>query len=143
MAALTMKRNTPRAQGDMKVGVVAAANRIFAGAIVMRNAAGYLVKGQTALNLIGVGVAHEEVDNATGADGDESLKFRAGTWRFANSAGADEITIAAIGTKAFAVDDQTVALSDGGGTRSPAGLIEDVDELGVWIRFDQALTAAS
>ena len=27
-------------------------------------------------------------------------------------------------------------------TRSPAGIIEGVDALGVWVRFDEALTSA-
>ncbi|CUH67985.1 hypothetical protein TG4357_03322 [Thalassovita gelatinovora] len=60
-----------------------------------------------------------------------------------NSAAADEITIADIGNKAYAVDDQTVAKTDGTATRSPAGIIDDVDANGVWVRFDEALTNAS
>ena len=41
------------------------------------------------------------------------------------------------------VDDQTVAKTNGGNTRSPAGIIDSVDADGVWIRFDEALTKAS
>ncbi|MFB0515162.1 MAG: hypothetical protein ACETWG_00985, partial [Candidatus Neomarinimicrobiota bacterium] len=33
----------------------------------------------------------------------------------------------------YIVDDQTVAKTDGTGTRSPAGFIEDVDSNGVWV----------
>ena len=140
MAALTKDRNTVQSMGDNRVGSVAAAAVIFAGALLMRNAAGYLVTGVTAIGLVGVGRAHDQVDNTTGADGDLTMRFDPGLFRFENSAAADLITIAEIGDLAYVVDDQTVAKTDGTATRSPAGLIEDVDALGDWVRFDEALT---
>ncbi|WP_163266465.1 hypothetical protein [Chelativorans alearense] len=139
MTALTQDRNTAAALGDMREGGVAASTLIYAGAIVMRDAAGFLVEGQTAAGLYGVGRAEKRADNAAGADGDISVKYRAGTFRFANSAAADEITIADIGAPCFAVDDQTVAKTDGTGTRSPAGFVDHLDDLGVWVRFDEAM----
>ena len=69
MAALAKDRNTPRAQGDDRQGSIAAATAIFAGAIVMRNAAGYLIEGQTATALVGVGRAEARVDNSAGGNG--------------------------------------------------------------------------
>lgn len=143
MTALTQDRNTPRTEGDIRQGGVAASTLIYAGALVMRNAAGYIVKGQTATGLVGVGRAEERVDNSGGANGALTVNFRPGCYRYANSAAADEITIADIGAKCFAVDDQTVAKTDGTSTRSPAGIIEDVDAQGVWVRVDEALTNAS
>ena len=143
MTALSADRNTPRREGDVLSGPVAASTLIYAGALVMRNADGYLVEGQTATGLVGVGRAEARVDNSSGADGDLAAAYRPGVYRFANSAGADEITIAEIGDKCFAVDDQTVAKTDGTSTRSPAGIIEDVDAQGVWVRVDEALTKAS
>lgn len=143
MTALTQDRNTPRSEGGIRRGAVAAATLIYAGAMVMRNASGYLVEGQTATGLVGAGVAMERVDNSTGAAGELACDYRPGTFRFGNSAAADEITIADIGSVAFAVDDQTVAKTDGTATRSPAGIIDAVDERGVWVRFDEALTNAS
>ena len=68
------------------------------------------------------------------------MLYRPGCFRFANSAGGDEITIAEIGDVVFAVDDQTVAKTDGTSSRSPAGFVDDVDDLGVWVRFDEVLT---
>jgi hypothetical protein len=135
--ALTADRNTPRAEGDVKVLGVAAATTIYAGAIVMRNAAGYATKGAAALNLIGVGRADARAVNA-GSAGDITIPVREGIFRFANSAGGDLITIADIGKPCYAVDDQTVAKTDGTGARSIAGFIHEVDELGVWVRFDEA-----
>lgn len=136
MTALTADRNTPRIQGDFKSLGVATATKIFAGAIVMRNAAGYATKGATALNLVGVGRAEEQVDNQ-GGNGAEQINVRPGSFKFANSAAGDLITIADIGAPAYAVDDQTVAKTNGTNTRSIAGFIEDVDAQGVTVRFDE------
>lgn len=138
MAALTKDRNTPEAMGDMRSGGVAAATTIYAGAIVMRNASGYLRNGATATALVGVGRAEERVVNS-GSAGDETVKYRAGVFRFGNSASGDLIAIADIGKVCFVVDDQTVAKTNGTGTRSPAGFVDHVDSLGVWVRFDEAM----
>lgn len=141
MTALTQPRNTP-AWGDSphRVGDAAASVLIYAGAIVMRDASGNLTKGATATDLIGVGRASSTVDNSGGSAADETVAFEQGTFRFANSASGDAITKADIGNIAFAVDDQTVAKTDGTGTRSPVGIIAGVDDLGVWVQFDEALT---
>ena len=130
-------------QGDDRAGLAGASTLIYAGAIVMRNAAGFLVKGATATGAVGVGRAEERVDNSAGADGAMTVPYRPGVYHFANSAGGDEITAAEIGDVCFIVDDQTVAKTDGTGTRSPAGTVEAVDANGVWVRFDEALTAAA
>ena len=140
MTALIAGRNTPAKAGDMQVGKLAASVTAYAGAMLMRNAAGFIVPASTALNLTGVGRAEETVNNSTGAAGDASIIFMGGRFRYANSAAADEITMADIGKVCFAVDDQTVAKTDGTGTRSKAGIVDDVDVLGVWVRFDEALT---
>ena len=139
MVALTADRNTPAALGDQREGPAAAAQLVYAGSIVMRNATGYIVKGQTALNLVAVGRAEARVDNTLGANGALSVKYRAGTYRFANLA-ADPVVLADIGKACFVVDDQTVAKTSGAATRSKAGVVDNVDAQGVWVRFDEALT---
>ena len=143
MTALAQDRNTPRLEGDIRRGDVAASVKIYAGAIVMRDAQGNLTKGATATGAIGVGRAEALVDNSTGAAGDLTLDYRPGVFRYANSAGADAIAKADIGAKVFIVDDQTVAKTDGTATRSPAGIVDNVDANGVWVRFDEALTRAT
>ncbi|MEM7751795.1 MAG: hypothetical protein AAF230_00180 [Pseudomonadota bacterium] len=143
MVALTKGRTTPQRAGDNRSGLVAAAAVLFQGGIVMRNAAGYLVEGQTATGLVAVGMSPEAIDNAAGANGDITMEYMPGRFRFENSTGGDAITVANIGDIAFVVDDQTVALTNGGNTRSPAGTIEDVDAQGVWIVFDEAVTRAA
>ena len=140
---LSSDRNTPRAAGDLREGPVGAAQLIYAGAMVMLNAAGDLVKGATAVGLVGAGRAEERADNSTGAAGDVTLRYRPGTFRFKNSAGADEITAADLGKPCYAVDDETVALTSATNTRSPAGVVDMIDAQGVWVRFDAALTRAA
>lgn len=142
MTALAHGRLTPRREGDYREGPVGPATTIFTGAMLMRNASGYLVEGQTATGLVGVGVAETIADNATGAAGDLTTRYRSGVYRMENSASTDEITAADLGKLCYAVDDQTVAKTDGSSTRSPAGVVDAVDTLGVWVRFDEALTAA-
>lgn len=137
MTALSTDRTTPQMAGDLRSGGLAASVLVHAGAIVMRDATGFLTKGQTALALVGVGRAEERATGGAAA-GDEKLRYRPGIFRFANSAAADAITIADIGKPAWAVDDQTVAKTSGTNTRSIAGFIEDVEAQGVWVRFDEA-----
>lgn len=142
MVALTQDRDTKQRIGDMRSGPMAAATTIFAGALVMRNAAGFLIEAATATGMVGVGRAEHYTDN-TGAAGDVELRYRPGCFRYDNSAGGDLIALADIGALCFAVDDQTVARTNGSNTRSPAGIIEDVDTMGVWVRLDEALTNAA
>lgn len=143
MAALTKDRNTPRADGDLRSGPVAAATTLFAGALVMRDASGNLVEGQADTGLVGVGRAEARFDNSAGSAGDVTATYRPGIYHFANSAAADEIAQADVGSLCYAVDDQTVAKTDGSSSRSPAGVVDAVDANGVWVRVDEALTAAS
>lgn len=143
MSVLTQDRSTPRLAGDMREGDVAANALIHAGAIVVRGADGFLREGQEGAGLVGVGCAEERVDNRGGVDGDKQLSYRSGIFRYANSAGGDEITSADIGQKAYLVDDQTVAKTNGTGARSPAGFVDGLDVDGVWVRFDEALTNIS
>jgi hypothetical protein len=135
--ALTADRNTPRAEGEVK-SVLMAAVKIFAGAIVMRNASGYGTKGAAATGQAGIGRAEEQVDNSGGNAGDLRIKVRPGVFRYANSASSDLIAITEIGKPCYIVDDQTVAKTDGTGTRSIAGFVYDVDSVGVWVEFDEA-----
>lgn len=140
MTALAADRNTPEAAGVERVGLLGASQAIFAGAIVMRNASGHLIEGATATGSFGVGRAEERGASTTA--GITNQRYRRGVFRYANSAAGDLITVADIGAACYIVDDQTVAKTSGTSTRSPAGIIDDVDAQGVWVRFDEALTRA-
>lgn len=141
MVALTADRNTAVRQGDLRVGQVGAATKILKGALIMRNAAGFLIKGATATGSFGVGIAQTLADNTSGANGAISVNWRPGVAYLANQA-ADLCLVTDIGAKCWIVDDQTVAKTNGTATRSPAGVIEDVDANGVWVRLDEALNRA-
>ena len=143
MVALTAERNTRFRMGDTRVEPVAAAVKIFGGSLIMRNAAGFLTKGATAVGTIGVGRAEATVDNTAGIAGALMVEYRTGSFLFANSAAGDLITIADIGKPCFMVDDQTVAKTDATATRSRAGIVDAIENAGVWVRCDEALTRAA
>lgn len=135
MAALTQDRNTHSKDGELFSLPMAASAKVYAGGIVMLNATGYATKGATATGQICAGRAESQVDNSAGADGDLSVTVRSGVFKFVNSASADEITNAEVGDNCYIVDDQTVAKTDGTGTRSVAGKVVGVDSDGVWVRM--------
>ncbi|SIQ30805.1 hypothetical protein [Marinobacterium stanieri] len=134
MTALTKERNTPTRLSKRFSDPVAASAVIFAGALVVLDASGNAAKGTTATGLTARGVAQATVDNSNGAAADKTVETEAGTHRFVND-GTDTIDRTDIGGTAYIVDDQTVAATDGTGTRSAAGKIVDVDDLGVWVEI--------
>jgi len=135
MAALTEGRPTPRRDdGNTWHGDAAANTKIYQGALVVNNASGYTAQGTTATDLIALGVALEEVDNTGGANGAKKVPYRKGTWLFKND-GTHTCDRTHIGKTVYIVDDQTVASTDGTGTRSAAGVCRDVDAQGVWVEI--------
>ncbi len=134
MTVLTADRNTPTREGQLLSVGVAAAIKIYGGAIVMKNATGYATKGATATGQICLGRAEDLADNTGGANGAINVSVRAGVFKWANSSAGDLITIADVGNTCYIVDDQTVAKTDGTATRSAAGKIVGVDSDGVWVR---------
>ena len=132
MTALAADRNTPRRDGVQFEFAVATNVKIYAGAIVMKNATGYATKGATATGQKALGIAEELADNTGGADGAIKVKVRRGVFKFANDG---TIAIADIGATAYIVDDQTVADNDGTGTRSALGTIRDVEADGAWVEI--------
>jgi hypothetical protein len=130
---LVADRNTEYRDNGVMPMAVAAATRIFAGAIVCVNATGYAVNGQVATTLTYVGRADAYVDNTLGADGAAMvLVRRKKAFKWFNAA-ADLITQADMYKTAYIVDDETVGKTNGGNTRSAAGRIVGIDSNGVWI----------
>ena len=135
MAALTAGRKTPQRDAEEFGRDVAANVVIYSGAMVALNAAGYAVPAAANAVFKTDGHAEETVSNLGGADGAKKVLVRKKTYRFANSAGCDLIKGADLLTNCFVVDDQTVAKTNNAGARPIAGLIVDVDSVGVWVRF--------
>jgi len=134
MVALNTARSTLERAGVYLAPGVAANAVIFQGALVCLNASGFAVPGAVAATLTAVGRAEESV-TGTATAGEAKAEVKAGVYRWANSTAADLITIADIGKDCFVLDDQTVARTNpGGNTRSRAGVVVDVETLGVWVR---------
>lgn len=130
--ALNQDRNTPMKDGEI-VSVPVAVAKIWAGSLVAINAAGYATPGAVAATLKYFGRAEEQVDNSDGAAGDQSvLVRRLKAFKWLNH-GADPVVQADLGANCYIVDDQTVAKTSGGDTRSVAGKVIQVDSDGIWV----------
>jgi|UniRef100_A0A7C3SJM7 predicted RecA/RadA family phage recombinase len=104
MAALTQDRATPYREGVELEFPVAAATKIFAGSLVCSNAEGYAVPAADTEGLKFMGVAMEQVDNSTGADGAKKVRLRrTGVFEF----NAASITQAMVGDPMYVKDDNT------------------------------------
>jgi len=138
MAALSAPRNTQKRSGGLEFNnedyPVAASVKCQQGGIAVL-AAGYVKPGVTATGLIAVGRFEDEVDNTSGAAGAKKAVVKGGRFKFANSSAGDLIAQADVGADCYIVDDQTVAKTNGGSTRSRAGKIVAVDSDGVWVQM--------
>lgn len=130
--AANTKRDGKRSCYDMYHSFpVSATAVIHQGSGIVLNG-GYAEPATAALALKTVGVAMEAVTGGV-ADGDVFVSVRQGIFKFANSASADAIAQDDVGKPCYWVDDNTVALTDGTGARSFAGVIYAVDTTGVYV----------
>ena len=128
MAALTKDRDTKRRTGVDFSSPVAAGVRIFTGAVVCLNAAGFAVPATAATGLKFPAVAREGVDNQGGADGDVSVDLLREVVGLDMASDVDRTVIGAV---VYLDDDHTVTAAAAG--RSPAGLLVDVAEGLAWV----------
>lgn len=136
MTATTLDRNTRGRRGRDRAFGLAAGAVIPAGVIACLDASGNLVNGATSTTLKCVGAAKARYDNTGGAAGAVKGETENGVWGpFANSTSTDQIGLADVGNDCYIVDNQTVAKTNGGATRSVAGKVYDVDAEGVWVNF--------
>ncbi len=106
MTPLTRDRATSYREGIEVEFPVAAATKIYAGSMVCVNAGGYAVPAGDTTGYRFAGVALEQVDNSSGADGAEVVRLRrAGVFEFDGAS----LTQAKVGIDMYAVDDQTFA----------------------------------
>lgn len=131
MTALVRDRNTAMQLATVLSVALAANAKVFAGGLTVVNASGWGAPGSTATNLTYVGRAEETVDNTGGSNGAKSVPVRRlQAFKWTNDG---SITQAHLMKTAYIVDDQTVAATDGTGTRSPAGRIVGIEADGVWV----------
>jgi len=135
MTALAAKKNVRELQSSFAMSHEEGAKDnavIHQGALLVVAADGFIAPATTATGLVGAGVAQESVDNTGGADGAKKIKFRSGIFKFVKDGTATPVQ-ADVGNLAYAVDDQTIANTDGTGTRSKVGSIYRVESDGVWV----------
>ena len=132
MVALTADRRTPRYEtpdGPVVRYKLAASTTIFAGSMVMLNAAGAAVSATKATNHVPVGRAERYAKS--GASDDVYVECRQGVFRWDNLAG-DALAVAEIGDEVYADDDQTVRKTQGA-NGVKVGVLVDVDDVGAWV----------
>jgi len=138
MAALAKIQPFNENTGPIGKGRVAASTRIFQGAMLGRNAAGFIVPFATGLFF--AGHALEDCDNSAGSAGDLSVNYRRGTY-YATVPVFGSTTIAHIGDPVWASSDNHTDLTrtdpTGGATTTDlVGYIHNIDDAGnVVIQF--------
>lgn len=133
MTAITTDRNTPYKDPFIVSVLLAAGVTVLAGTMAVVNADGFGQMATTADDLTYLGRFDEAVDNSAGDDGDKIAQVRRKKVFCWENHGADPVTQASLGQLCYIVDNQTVAATDGTGTRSAAGIVLAIDSDGVWV----------
>jgi len=131
--SLTEDRMTTHRDGGLVPFAVAAGEEVFGGALVAVNAAGFLVAGKAEAGLTYLGRADAHINNSAGIDGAKTIQVRrnvAFLWRNSNT---NPIGQNLVGKICYIQDDETVAGTDGAGSRSKAGVVLALEPAGVWV----------
>lgn len=128
---------------DRRVGVlmsllVAAATKIYAGALVALNSSGYAIPATDAVGNTFAGVARSRVDNSAGSAGDLAVEvYQAEEWLLDIT---DTITAADVGRPVYVYDDNSVGLYSTYGVY--VGVITEYDSANkAWVRLDKLPSA--
>lgn len=137
MTALANDKLTYKVGNTERIPPVKASTKIYRGAMTAVDANGLAVPVTTATGLTCIGVAIHQADNSAGSNGDIKVQVEAGIFPMANSADADELDWGDVGALVYGVDDQTVAKTDGTGTRSAVGTLWAMGKDGLpLVRFE-------
>lgn len=145
--ALSALRDTPARTTTTRTVKLYKGVKVYQGGLVCIDTShGYGVPASATTTLVPIGIATQTVDNTLGDSGALSVGVRSGEiYRLNNGAAGRDFTIADCGALAYTYDDATVVKSSAGA--SIAGVVEDVDSSGVWVRIgsmnDAALTSAA
>lgn len=146
MAALSTFRDTPAYSGAPSpvnfAAPLAAAVKLYQGAMVAINQAGNLVaaSADSTLRVLGVldgpaGGSGGNVDNLLGAAGALIGNVKRGVFRFDNSSGVGAVVDDDVGRPCYVVFDNQVSRVSLYGVRPTAGRVYAVDSTGVWVEF--------
>jgi hypothetical protein len=138
MTALAADRDTPEYYtpwGMEHAEVGLDSTQFYKGGILCIDSAdGKFKKGVVSTTLTAIGRCEDSV--LTGVSNTVKVRARSGIFKFGNSSAGDLIALVDIGKACYIVDDQTVAKTNGGATRSVAGFVHDIDPDGsVWVAF--------
>lgn len=111
LAALAADKAVTQSASELLSLAVSAGEMIYNGALVCVDSDGYAVPAADTAGYVFMGVATQQADNSSGADGAVNVTIkRCGRFLLGwNGAG---LTQAAVGNLAYAVDDQTVDAPD-------------------------------
>lgn len=132
MSALTAGRIDVDNAGPLinTLGRPAATGKTFYANGLVCLFAGYLrpVTGVFGEKVVGIAeLVNANSVTTTGNDGDSKIKVKTGIFPFAIGASADALTQADVGSRVYAIDDQTVGKTDGGVRRPIAGQLVFVE----------------
>lgn len=132
MPPLTADRQVASIAGTRRTLLVAAGAVVFAGADIAIEG-GFAKPAYEALNLSYGGTAVHPVDNSAGLDGDATVEVDIEI-RAMLPSDPGELDSSSIEQIVYWVDDQTVSLDDNLGTRSVAGVVQDIHEGCLFVR---------
>ena len=142
--ALARERDTHR--GNLSKGTypVAANVTIYKGALVVLNASGHAIPGNTIANgaRTAVGMASHTIAGGSVA-GVNMVEVEFGVFGWSNSAAGDEITQAHVGHVVYVVDDFNVARTSGTGARIGAGVCTEVRDGIPFVDMSPTISAAA
>jgi hypothetical protein len=141
MTALTAPRPIQQIPGILFSYPVKANAKIYQGAIVCLDSTGYAVPASTATGLLAVGFARESQDATGLASGAIRIEVEEAIVGMSNSGGGDTITFTELGELVYLVDDQTVAKTSAGGTRSVAGIARMIEGGLIFVEFSNSISA--
>jgi len=130
--ALTANRNLTEKTGKLSAMAVAAA-KIFHNALVKVNAAGFLAPAAGEVGSQFAGIAYEYCDNSGGVAGAKKCRVEhEGIWLLSGTGFAQTN----VGDKVYAVDDDTVTVTEGTGSKQIVGnIVEFVSSTQVYVRI--------
>lgn len=138
MTVLSENKLTQSREGKTLEFPVAASTKIYSGALICVNAAGYAVAGSDTAGLVFAGVAEGQADNSTGGAGDIIVAVRRRGLEKLSLGHA--ITQANIGDAAFISDDQTVDLAANCANGIFCGVIAGfISGLEAWVDIEPAI----
>ena len=135
MTALTQNQSTPLRAGEIVNARIGASTTIYQGALLEIAATGYCSGATKGAGKTYWGIALEPAATGAGETATITAHHRAcAHFKGDATLDTDAEKLAALGDKAYVVDDQTVSLTAAGA--SAAGVIVDYDDGGVWVTLD-------